>query len=491
MNFLTVYCATLSPMLPEILVFLFLTIQIIYLVFFSNHLFFNYLNLGTLANSLTVCFLLGLCINFFSSADPFFQSFNWNLNLTCSSTFARAFLFFFSALTLLVSTDYLASKNIRQYEYSLLILFSVAGLSVLNLSTDFLSIFVALELQGLAFYLLATFYWNSNFSAESGLKYFVLGSFSSCILLFGFSVIYSITGSTTFEVIQALTIVKTYNFDFLMFGFIFSFTAFLFKVGVVPFHMWLCDVYEGAISPVTMFFALIPKIIIFYVLLKILFCVFASEYVVWSFFCQIFGLLSIFFASIAGIFQKKLKRLMAFSTISHSGFILVGISCFTFLSLKATSFYLIVYVFMNMAVFSVILGSTFHSYFLKYLINWSYFYHRNFILAMTFSFLLLALAGIPPLLGFFSKLMVILTLIDQSEIVLALLTVTFSCIACYYYIRLIKIFFFSVNEKGVWVSMQPRAIELSIATFTTLVSILLAFPDVIMNVTNVFATFFV
>ena len=146
---------------------------------------------------------------------------------------------------------------------------------------------------------------------------------------------------------------------------------------------------------------------------------------------------------------------------------------------------------MNMAVFSVILGSTFHSYFLKYLINWSYFYHRNFILAMTFSFLLLALAGIPPLLGFFSKLMVILTLIDQSEIVLALLTVTFSCIACYYYIRLIKIFFFSVNEKGVWVSMQPRAIELSIATFTTLVSILLAFPDVIMNVTNVFATFFV
>ena len=182
---------------------------------------------------------------------------------------------------------------------------------------------------------------------------------------------------------------------------------------------------------------------------------------------------------------------MAFSTISHSGFILVGISCFTFLSLKATSFYLIVYVFMNMAVFSVILGSTFHSYFLKYLINWSYFYHRNFILAMTFSFLLLALAGIPPLLGFFSKLMVILTLIDQSEIVLALLTVTFSCIACYYYIRLIKIFFFSVNEKGVWVSMQPRAIELSIATFTTLVSILLAFPDVIMNVTNVFATFFV
>jgi NADH-quinone oxidoreductase subunit N len=108
----------------------------------------------------------------------------------------------------------------------------------------------------------------------------VLGSFSSCILLLGFSVIYSITGSTTFEVIQALTIVKTYNFDFLMFGFIFSFTAFLFKVGAVPFHMWLCDVYEGAISPVTMFFALIPKIIIFYVLLKILFCVFASEYVV-------------------------------------------------------------------------------------------------------------------------------------------------------------------------------------------------------------------
>jgi NADH-quinone oxidoreductase subunit N len=360
---------------------------------------------------------------------------------------------------------------------------------VLALTNDILTIFIALELQGLAFYLLATFYWHSEFNTEAGLKYFVLGSFSSCLLLFGFSLIYTALGSISFETIQLLSN-HQYYFSTTLFSLFFILTAFLFKVGAAPFHMWLCDVYEGSLTPVTLFFATVPKIIIFYVLLKLLFSVFLTENTWWSLFCHITGFFSVGLASVAALFQKKTKRLLAFSAISHAGFLLLALSCFSFFSLKSTFFYLLVYVFMNISVFSIVLATT-RSQILKYLINWAYFFNRNAVLGITFSILLLSLAGIPPLSGFYSKLLIMLSLIYQSQYLIALLTAIVSCVACYYYIRLIKIFFFGTNMEGVWISVQSRSLEFSIAIFSTIVVFLLAFSDFFLLLSNLFAMFLI
>jgi NADH-quinone oxidoreductase subunit N len=250
--------------------------------------------------------------------------------------------------------------------------------------------------------------------------------------------------------------------------------------------MWLCDVYEGSLTPVTLFFAAVPKIVIFYMLLKLLFSVFSNESSFWSLFCQISGFFSIVVACIAALFQKKTKRLLAFSAISHAGFLLLAVSCFSFFSLRSIFFYLLVYIFMNLSVFSIILATT-HSYILKYLIHWTYFFNRNAVLAVTFSILLLSLAGIPPLSGFYSKLLVMMSLVYQSQYTIALLTAILSCIASYYYIRLIKIFFFGTSVEGVWVSVQSRPLEFCTAIFSTIVVLLLASSDFILLLSSLFA----
>ena len=489
MESLFIYYTTFSPILPEILIFLFLTFQITYLVFFSNHISFGHITLGPSANALLVIFLSGLLVNFFSSPDPSYESFNSHLSIIWSSLLVRGSMIFTSAIIVLISFGYLNLRSIYQYEFSLLLLFSIAGLSVLALTNDVLTIFIVLELQGLAFYLLATFYWSSEFNTEAGLKYFVLGSFSSCLLLFGFSLIYTALGSISFETIQLLLNHQHY-FSMTLFGLFFVLTAFLFKIGAAPFHMWLCDVYEGSLTPVTLFFATVPKIIIFYVLLKLLFSVFSTENISWSFFCQMVGFFSVGLASIAALFQKKTKRLLAFSAVSHSGFLLLAASCFSFFSLKSIFFYLLVYIFMNISVFSIVLATT-RSQIFKYLIHWAYFFNRNAVLGITFSILLLSLAGIPPLSGFYSKLLIMLSLIYQSQYLIALLTAIISCVACYYYIRLIKIFFFGTNVEGVWISVQSRFLEFSIAIFSTIVVFLLGFSDFFLLLSNLFAMFLI
>jgi NADH-quinone oxidoreductase subunit N len=208
----------------------------VYLVLFTNHFFFGNLILGISANSFLSIFLGGLLLNFFSFSDPFYESLNSHISVNSTSLIIKGFMIFSSLVTVLFSFSFLRLKNIKQYEFSLLILFSISGLMFTALSADILAVFMSLELQGLAFYLLATFYSNSEFNTEVGLKYFVLASFSSAILLFGFSLIYVILGSTSFETIQLLSN-QHYNSDIIFLSLVFSFSAFLFKVGAAPFHM--------------------------------------------------------------------------------------------------------------------------------------------------------------------------------------------------------------------------------------------------------------
>jgi len=222
--------------------------------------------------------------------------------------------------------------------------------------------------------------------------------------------------------------------------------ALLFKVGSAPFHAWLCDVYDGAIISVTLLFASAPKIVIFSIIMKIFLLVFIDFNLVWSPFFLLASVLSITIGSISAIYQKRLKRLFAYSTISHTGFILLGIACASADAANSLIFYIVIYACLTILMFSLLIFSVItQTNFPGFIANWTSSGLRNYVFVISFALVLFSISGIPPLAGFFSKLMILLSLIAQEYYVTGLVIVIISSIASFYYIRLIKTFFFYKN----------------------------------------------
>jgi len=251
-----------------------------------------------------------------------------------------------------VSRKILENHGLFKYEYDVIVMLSVLGLLVLNGCDDFLTFYLAIELQSLSFYMLAVFQRNSEFNGEASLKYFILGSLASGFLLFGFSLLYTAYGSFLFESVSR----SAFNDENIisLLGFSFIFITLLFKLGAFPFHQWLCDVYEGAFITVTAFFSVAPKAIVFALFIRLL-CVFLFDFLYFANFVLIFsGFLSISFASVTALYQKRVKRLLAYSAISHTGFILVAITCNSIDAIKTSVVYMFIYALMTIAVFSVL-----------------------------------------------------------------------------------------------------------------------------------------
>lgn len=268
---------------------------------------------------------------------------------------------------LLNAKEYLNLRGVFRYEYDIFLCFSFLGLILLASADDFLLVYLSIELQSLCFYLLATFQRDSEFSTEAGLKYFVLGAFSSGLLLFGFFILYFIFGTVSFEVLAKLVMTPSAKSNVVDFGgFFFVALAFFFKLGAAPFHMWLCDVYDGCLTPVAAFFASAPKLMLFGLLIKLYSLLFSGYQVIFVtlFLCS--GVLSICLAAVSGLYQKRVKRLVAYSAISHSGFLLLGISVG---SSTSCVIYLVLYVLMSLAIFSILLLVGTDKTTPKYLIN--------------------------------------------------------------------------------------------------------------------------
>jgi NADH-quinone oxidoreductase subunit N len=247
--------------------------------------------------------------------------------------------------------------------------------------------------------------------------------------------------------------------------------------------MWLCDVYEGALISVTAFFAIIPKTVIFCLLFKMFFVVFSSYGEFWSFWFTTTGFLSVATASVVALYQKRTKRLLAYSAIGHVGFILLGLTSGTIDSIKVSVVYLVIYMIMNVGIFSLIMGFTStNGLLLKYLINWSFLKKWNIASAITFAILLFSVAGIPPLAGFYSKLGIILTLVLQENLFLSLVVIVCSCIGCFYYIRLIKILFFGDTKNYTLIKQTPnKGLEFCVAISVVFVCTFLLKPNFLIN----------
>ena len=416
------------------------------------------LNLGILI--LIFTFIL-ICNNSIFLKYSFFNNTIILDNLTISF---KQCIVLASIICLLSIQEYLDDQKINSFEYIILILFAVFGLILLCCSNDLITAYLAIEVQSLSFYLLAAYKKNSIFSTESGLKYFILGAFSSSMFLLGSSLIYGAIGTTNFEDCKDLFFYvypgnvlsedfnkfnQVLNLNLLQFGLVFLIISLFFKLALAPFHIWSPDIYEGSLSSSTIFFAIIPKLSLFSLLIRFFQCGFYGFIDSWRYCFVIIAVFSIIVGSFAGLEQRKIKSLLAYSSISHMGYSLLAFSTGTQEGIQALFCYLIIYILSGLCIWSIFLTLRLKNNYLhkgnKDLSDFVLLVKSNSVLAIFFSTVLLSLAGFPPLIGFYVKLNIFLSAIESTMYFAALVSIICSVISTFYYIRVIKVLYF---EKG-------------------------------------------
>ena len=364
--------------------------------------------------------------------------------------------------SLLVSVQYLQRQGLNYFEFLLFIILSASSMLFLLSSQDFISMYLAIELQSLAFYIMAALKRDSEFSTEAGLKYFILGAFSSGLLVFGCSLIYGFTGTVEFSELSKLfscgweqPLISPSSWRGCELGIIFLLIGFLFKLTAVPFHMWAPDVYEGAPTAVTAFFAITPKASLLLVFVRLLYQTFFDYMAEWQSLLVFSSLASMILGSFAGLSQQRIKRLLAYSSIGHVGYLLVAVCCGSIEGLQAVALYLVIYMIMTTTIFAVILAPLRRSLLdgverIKYTTDFGMLGRINPLLASALTLSMFSLAGIPPLAGFYGKAFLFWAALSSSQYFLAFVGIATSAISCFYYIRLVKIMYFE-TPKG-WLS---------------------------------------
>jgi len=351
-----------------------------------------------------------------------------------------------AAAALLMSLDYWRGQGELKFEFPVLVLLATTGMMMMISANDLISLYVGLELQSLALYVLAAFDRDSARSSEAGLKYFVLGALSSGMLLYGASLIYGFTGSTAFPVIAEAVQPSGANLG-LIFGLVFLMAGFAFKISAVPFHMWTPDVYEGAPTPVTAFFAAAPKLAAMALTVRVLVAAFPSVTVEWQQIVTFLAIASMALGAFAAIGQTNIKRLMAYSSIGHMGFALVGLAAGTSEGVEGVIIYLAIYLAMTLGTFACILAMRRNGRMVENIDALSGLSRTNPLMAFTLAMLLFSLAGIPPLAGFFAKFYVFLAAIHAGLFPLAIIGVLLSTVAAYYYLRIVKLMYFDAPAE--------------------------------------------
>jgi NADH-quinone oxidoreductase subunit N len=344
-----------------------------------------------------------------------------------------------SAATLLVSIEFLSHPSRRIFEYPILVLLSTLGMMVLISAGDLILLYLGLELMSLALYVVAASNRDNTKSTEAGLKYFVLGALSSGMLLYGASLIYGFTGTVSFAGIAAAATVSNVG---LLFGLVFLLAGLCFKVSAVPFHMWTPDVYEGAPTPVTTFFASAPKVAALAVFTRVTLTAFPGIVPQWQQILVFVAIASMALGAFAAIGQSNIKRLMAYSSIGHMGFALLGLAAGTVEGALGVVIYIVIYVAMTTGAFAVILAMKRNGEAVEQISDFAGLSRTNPVLAFFFAMLLFSLAGIPPLAGFFAKWYVFVAAIKANLFTLAVIGVLTSVVGAYYYIAVVKTMYF-------------------------------------------------
>ena len=350
-----------------------------------------------------------------------------------------------SAAAIAMSLDYAKHEGEQRFEYSVLILLSTLGMLMLISAADLIALYLGLELMSLPLYVVAASHRNSLRSTEAGLKYFVLGALSSGMLLYGASLIYGFTGTVNFAGIAHAAGQGGVG---LIFGIVFLFAGFCFKVSAVPFHMWTPDVYEGAPTPITAFFAAAPKVAGIAMFVRAAVMAFPGITSQWQQIVVFVSIASMALGSFAAIGQRNIKRLMAYSSIGHMGFALVGLAAGTSEGVQGVLVYIAIYITMTLGVFAVILSMRRRSGMVESIDQLAGLARTHPTMAFFLAMLLFSMAGVPPLAGFFAKFYVFLAAIKAGFYVLAVIGVLASAVGAYYYLTIVKIMYFDEPAEG-------------------------------------------
>jgi NADH-quinone oxidoreductase subunit N len=359
--------------------------------------------------------------------------------------FAKVTILLSAAAVLLMSEGYMRARGLLRFEYPMLVTLAAVGMMMMVSAGDLMALYMGLELQSLALYVVASLRRDSARSTEAGLKYFVLGALSSGLLLYGASLVYGYAGTTLFAGI--ITVAQSGEASLgLLFGLVFLVSGLAFKVSAVPFHMWTPDVYEGAPTPITAFFATAPKVAAMGLFARVLHDAFGNAVSDWSQIVALLSVLSMFLGGIAAIGQTNIKRLMAYSSIAHMGYALMGLAAGTALGVQAMLVYMAIYVTMNVGTFSFIMLMTKDGAPVTDVRALHLYARRAPARALAMLVLLFSLAGVPPMLGFFGKFYVLRAAYDAGLVWLAVAGVIASVIGAYYYLRIV--FYMYFGEEG-------------------------------------------
>ncbi len=352
-----------------------------------------------------------------------------------------------SVVALIMSAGQARSAGIDRFEYPVLIVLSTLGMLLMISANDLMSLYISLELQSLALYVVAAINRDNLRSTEAGLKYFVLGALSSGMLLYGMSLVYGFTGHTGFEEIATALTAEGRSLG-LVFGLVFILAGIAFKISAVPFHMWTPDVYEGAPTPVTAFFAAAPKVAAMAMLVRIVIIAFQPIVHDWQQIIVFISIASMILGSFAAIGQNNIKRLMAYSSIGHMGYALVGLAAGSIAGVRGVALYMLIYMVMTLGTFACIMAMRrkegAHVEEVNDLAGLS---QTNPFMATVLTILMFSLAGIPPLAGFFAKYFVFIAAIEADLYALSIIGVLASVVGAYYYLRVIKLMWFD-EPKG-------------------------------------------
>ncbi|MCP4380329.1 MAG: NADH-quinone oxidoreductase subunit NuoN [Hyphomicrobiales bacterium] len=361
--------------------------------------------------------------------------------------YAKVLVLIGSSIAIIMSIGYARAQKFERFEYPILVVTATLGMLMMISANDLIAVYLGLELQSLSLYVIAAINRDSTRATEAGLKYFVLGALSSGMLLYGASLVYGFTGTTTFAGIAETLQGGEVSLG-LTFGLVFLIAGLAFKISAVPFHMWTPDVYEGAPTPVTAFFAAAPKVAAMALFVRVVIDPFAPITADWQQILSFIAIASMLLGAFAAIGQTNIKRLMAYSSIGHMGFALVGLAAGNEAGVRGVLIYVAIYLAMTLGAFACILAMRRREGMVYEISDLAGLSRTHPVMAFALAMILFSLAGIPPLAGFFAKFYVFLAAIDAGLYVLAVIGVLASVVGAFYYLRIVKVMYFDEPAEG-------------------------------------------
>ena len=462
----------LNIMFPEIFLSLSIFASLMIGVFIKNsfNIIFN----------LTSFIIITLIVIILGNPNDEQKIFSDSFTRDAFSNYFKILILLSSLFVLNSSKNFILDKNLDKFEYPIIILLSILGMFFMVSSNDLILFYLGLELQSLALYILASIDRDNLRSTESGIKYFVLSALSSGLLLYGCSLLYGFTGSTNFDLI---TDKLTKDNTGAVFAMVFILVGLAFKVSAVPFHMWTPDVYEGAPTSITSYFAVVPKVAGLALLIKFMYLPFSKILLEWQTIIIFISIASMILGAIAAMVQKNFKRLLAYSSIGHIGYALAGVATGTISGYQSAIVYISIYVIMNIGAFSCLYFLKKDGEYKENISDLSGISKKHPLLAISLLIILFSLAGVPPLGGFFAKFYVFVAVLEKEMYALAIIGLLTTVMSAFYYLKIIKTIYFE-DSVITFENVKNKTAQVSILSSCVILTTFFLYPSVLNNIVN-------